>query len=66
MRLTDIMSHSGLVSFAEIALVLALIAFAVIVFLTFRRRNRAEHERARYLPLESDPERAHDDEERAR
>lgn len=52
MRLSDIMSAMRLSSYAEIALVLFLSAFAAIALHVFRKRHAAEWEVARHLPLE--------------
>ena len=54
MRLSEIMSHAGLSRYAEIALVLFLVAFVAIVVWTFRpgARRRMEHD-AR-LPLDDE------------
>lgn len=54
MRLSDIMSHAGLAAYAEVGLVLFLIAFIAIVIRLFRSSNRAGMEHARRLPLERD------------
>ena len=54
MSLTDIMSASGLVHFAELALVLFVLAFLLVLARTFAPGRRAELERARRLPLEND------------
>jgi cbb3-type cytochrome oxidase subunit 3 len=53
MRLSDVMSHAGLARYAEVALILFLIAFAAIVIRLFRSPRR-EIERASRLPLERD------------
>ena len=55
MRLSDVMSHAGLARYAEVALILFLIAFLAIVIRLFRRSNRDELERASRLPLDDDP-----------
>ena len=52
MSLTDVMSHAGLSGYAEVALVLFLIAFVVIVARTFAPGRRADHDRAARLPLD--------------
>ncbi len=54
MKLSDVMGRSGLVSFAEIALLLFIAAFIGIVIYTFMKRNREKYERARHMPLEDD------------
>lgn len=53
MKLSDVMSAMQLSAYAEIGLVLFLIAFALIVF-DLARKSRAELECARYLPLADD------------
>ncbi len=55
MSLTDIMSHSNLAVFPQIALILFLAVFASVsasVFLS--RHRRGEYDRAAMLPLEDD------------
>ena len=52
MKLSDIMGHAGLSIYAQIALVLFLVAFAAILVRTFRPSRRDEMEAARRLPLE--------------
>jgi hypothetical protein len=52
MRLSDIMSAMQLGTYAEIALVLFMLAFAAIGANVFWRRNAAVWERARHLPLD--------------
>lgn len=54
MRLTDIMSNAGLSRFAEIAMVIFMIAFVAIVIRTWAPSRRAEQERARHLPFDDD------------
>jgi len=54
MRLSDIMGHAGLSRFAEIALVIFMIAFIAIVIRTWAPSRRAEQERARHLPFDDD------------
>ena len=55
MRLSDVMSHSGLSIFAEIALILFLVAFASIAIWTFRPGRRSEMDHMSRLPLDDDP-----------
>lgn len=57
MRLSDIMSAAGLALYAEIALGLFLLAFALIAVGVVSRRNQDNWERARWLPLSEDQER---------
>lgn len=54
MSLTDIMSGSGLVHFAEAALLLFVLAFLLVVARTFAPGRRAELDRIRHLPLDDD------------
>lgn len=51
MSLTDIMSASGLVRYAEVALVLFFVAFLIVLGRTFAPGRRGEMERASRLPL---------------
>lgn len=53
MKLSDVMSHSGLTGYAEIALVLFLIAFAAIVIRVIRMPKRDVDHDAR-LPLDDE------------
>ena len=55
MHLTDVMSHAGLAGYAEVAMVLFLLAFLVIVIATFRPSNKKEMDAASRLPFEDDP-----------
>lgn len=52
MSLTDLMSGAGLAGYAEVALVLFVLAFALIVLLVFAPGRRREMDRAAQLPLE--------------
>lgn len=54
MKLSDIMSAMQLATYAEVALLLFVAAFAAIGVHVFRARNRDAWERARHLPLEGD------------
>ncbi len=54
MRLSDIMSGMGLSSYAEVALVIFLAAFAVIATRLFFFSKRSELDHASRLPLEGD------------
>jgi hypothetical protein len=54
MRLTDIMSGSGLAGFAEIALILFMIAFALIATTLFLPSRKRDLERQGRLPLDDD------------
>ncbi len=54
MRLSDVMSHSGLSIYAEIALILFLVTFAAIAIWTFRPGRRSEMDHMSRLPLDDD------------
>ena len=54
MKLSDIMSHAGLAIYAEVALVLFLLAFLGITWWVFRARNAARFEQEALLPLDDD------------
>lgn len=57
MRLSDIMSAAGLALYAEVALALFVLAYALIALGVVSRRNRDTWERARWLPLSEEQER---------
>ena len=52
MSLTDVMSNSGLVFYAEVALILFVVAFLVIAARIFAPGRRAELDAASRLPLD--------------
>jgi cbb3-type cytochrome oxidase subunit 3 len=52
MRLTDIMSGSGLAIYAEVALILFIVAFLVIVTWIFLPSRKRELDRASRIPLD--------------
>ncbi|TFG45521.1 MAG: cbb3-type cytochrome c oxidase subunit 3 [Gemmatimonadales bacterium] len=52
MRLSDIMSNAGLSTYAEIALVIFLIAFLLIAVSVFAPSRRKEFEEASRMPLD--------------
>ncbi len=54
--LTDVVSGAGLSVYAEIALVIFLIAFLGIVISLFAPGRRHIHEHLRHLPIEGDEE----------
>jgi cbb3-type cytochrome oxidase subunit 3 len=56
MKLSDVVSHSGLAGYAEVALVLFLIAFAVVAVRTFWPGRRAHFDHVSSLPLEDGDE----------
>ena len=52
MKLSDIMGGAGLAGYAEIALILFLLAFAAVAVRTLRWSDRREIEYLRHLPLD--------------
>lgn len=55
MKLSDIVgAATGLAIYAEVGLVLFLLAFAIILLQVFTRGSQGEFQSARALPLESD------------
>ncbi len=54
MRLSDIMAHAGLTGYAEVALVIFLVAFLAIVIAVFAPGRRKDWERAGRMPLDDD------------
>lgn len=54
MRLSDIMSAAGLAFYAEVALGLFILAYALVAISVVLRRNRSRWEQARWLPLSED------------
>jgi cbb3-type cytochrome oxidase subunit 3 len=55
MRLSDVVSHSGLVIYAEVALVIFFLAFLAIVARLWLHRDRGELERMSRMPLDDEP-----------
>jgi cbb3-type cytochrome oxidase subunit 3 len=55
MSLTEIMSNAGLSRYAELALLLFVFAFVLIIARLYRPSRRDELERQAKLPLEDDP-----------
>jgi len=55
MRLSDIVSAAGLYVYAEVALVLFLIAFIAVLIDVVAKRHAQEFEHASALPLEDGP-----------
>jgi cbb3-type cytochrome oxidase subunit 3 len=51
-KLSDIMAHAGLSIYAEVALVLFLLAFGVILWWVLRPANRKRFEADAALPLD--------------
>ncbi|MFO0728899.1 MAG: hypothetical protein U1E65_34285 [Myxococcota bacterium] len=54
MSLTDVMSGSGLAAYAEVALLMFVTIFAVVLGTVVRRRDRAAWDRAKSLPLDGE------------
>lgn len=54
MSLTDVMSAANLDMYAQVALVAFMIAFAIITWRTFSRRNRDTYARAERMPLDDE------------
>jgi hypothetical protein len=54
MKLGDAVGALGLGWMAEIALVIAVLGFAVVLVTVFLRRNREPFERARRMPLDEE------------
>jgi cbb3-type cytochrome oxidase subunit 3 len=54
MRLSDIMANAGLAGWAQVALVLFLIAFLVILVAIFAPSRRREFDRASKMPLDDE------------
>ncbi len=50
--LSDVVSHAGLAVYAEVAMVLFLVAFLAVAVWTFLPRNRRAMDEARRLPLD--------------
>lgn len=55
MKLSDVVSNSGLSGYAEVALVLFLLAFLGIVIATFRPSQKKRMDAASRLPFDDDP-----------
>ena len=54
MKLSDIVGNSGLSAYAEIAMILFMLAFVAIVIRLFWPSRRKQLEEQRYLPLADD------------
>ncbi len=52
MKLSDVMGHAGLAIYAEVAMILFLFAFAIILWRVFAPANRRAMEEAGRLPLD--------------
>ena len=55
MRLSDVVSHAGLVIYAEVALIVFFLAFVLIVVRLWLRRDRQHLERMSRMPLDDVP-----------
>jgi len=55
MHLADVMSHAGLAGYAEVAMVLFMLAFLAIVIATYRPSKKKDLDAASRLPLDDDP-----------
>jgi len=54
MSLSDLMSHAGLARYAEVAMILFMLAFVAIVAWTFAPGRRREMDEASRLPLDDE------------
>jgi cbb3-type cytochrome oxidase subunit 3 len=52
MRLSDVLGQAGLSVYAQVALVLFVLAFIGIIIYVFAKKNRETFDRARMLPLD--------------
>ncbi len=65
MKLSDVVSHAGLSRFAEVGLVLFVLAFLAIIWWVFRPGARARWKADAVLPLDDDtPQQPRDPEAR--
>ena len=55
MRLSDVVSHAGLAGYAEVGLVLFLVAFVLIVARLWLRRDHPHLVRMSRMPLDDEP-----------
>lgn len=55
MHLSDVMSHAGLAGYAEVAMILFVLAFIAIVIATYRPSNKKDMDAASRLPFDDDP-----------
>ena len=55
MKLSDIVSAAGLSWYAEVALVLFMAAFVLVVWRVFAPSLKAKYDRAARLPLDDEP-----------
>lgn len=61
MKLSDVVSHSGLSIYAEIGLILFFVAFLLVVARIYWPSRRAEMQRASQLPLDDGDRQTHGD-----
>jgi cbb3-type cytochrome oxidase subunit 3 len=54
MKLSDIMSAAGLSAYAEIALILFVLAFVGVVAMLFHPSRQRTYDRARFMPLDDE------------
>ena len=54
MKLSDIVSAAGLSWYAEVALVLFMLAFGLVLWRVFRPSAKAKYERAARMPLDDE------------
>jgi cbb3-type cytochrome oxidase subunit 3 len=54
MKLSDIMSASGLSWYAEVALVLFILAFLLVLWRIYRPSAKAKYDRAARMPLDDE------------
>lgn len=55
MRLSDVMGHAGLAGYAEVALILFVLAFLGICAAIFRPGNKPAMDAAARMPIDDDP-----------
>ena len=55
MHIADVMSHAGLSGYAEVGMILFMLAFIGIVIATFRPGTSRAMDEASRLPFEDDP-----------
>lgn len=57
MKLSDIVSAAGLSWYAEVALVLFVVAFLIVLWRVFKPSLKAKYDRAARMPLDDEPPR---------
>jgi cbb3-type cytochrome oxidase subunit 3 len=65
MHLSDVMSHAGLAGYAELAMLLFILAFIAILIATFRPSSRQAMDAASRLPFDDDPATQREEETRS-